>query len=352
MLPGHLGRPQRSGVSTGTALVPAVAIFLAGAGVSLAMSWLLVSRLERIGERLGLSEALLGMVAALAADAPEISAAVSAMIAHQQRVGVGVVLGSNVFNLAALLGLGAVVAGQIALHRRVVALEGAVGLWMAAVSICALAGLIGPQAGLVLVLLVLLPYAWLSALRAPHRTRVRIPPPVRRWLAEALREEEQEEGPALHPAPGRPSDALSALTGVVALVTVVIASVAMERAATSLGTRLAVPGIVTGGIVLAAITSLPNAVTAVYLARRGRGAATLSEAMNSNSLNVAFGLFLPAAIAGLATGGSATLVATWYGAMTLTVLALAYARRGLTRLTGTLVIAAYLAFVAILVTTA
>jgi cation:H+ antiporter len=323
-----------------------------GAAFSLAASTILVIRIERLGERLGLTEAMLGLVAALAADAPEITSAAAALARGQHAVGVGVVLGSNVFNLAALLGLGAVVAGQIALHRRVVALEGAVGLWMAAVSICALAGLIGPWTGLILVLLVLLPYAWLSALRAPHRTRVRIPPRVRGWLAEALHEEEQEEGPALHPAPGRPSDVMSAVTGVIALVTVVIASVAMEHAATSLGSRLAVPGLVTGGIVLAAITSLPNAVTAVYLARRGRGAATLSEAMNSNTLNVAFGLFLPAAIAGLATGGSAALVATWYAAMTLAVLALAYLHHGLTRLTGALIIAAYLAFVAILVTTA
>lgn len=47
---------------------------LLAAAVSLSTSWLLVSRLERIGARVGLSEALLGMVAALAADAPEITA--------------------------------------------------------------------------------------------------------------------------------------------------------------------------------------------------------------------------------------------------------------------------------------
>ena len=143
-----------------------------GAAFSLAASAILVIRIERLGERLKLTEAMLGLVAALAADAPEITSAATALARGQHAVGVGVVLGSNVFNLAALLGLGAVVAGRIALHRRVVALEGAVGLWMAAVSICALAGLIGPRTGLVLVLLVLLPYAWLSALRAPHRTRV------------------------------------------------------------------------------------------------------------------------------------------------------------------------------------
>ena len=328
----------------------ALAALVVGAAFSLAASAVLVVRIERLGERFGLTEAMLGLVAALAADAPEITTAAAALAHGQRAVGVGVVLGSNVFNLAALLGLGAVVAGRIALHRRVVVLEGAVGLWMAAVSICALAGVIGPRAGLALVLLVLLPYAWLSALRAPHRTRVRLPPAVRRWLAQALSEEELEEGPALHPAPARPRDWVSALTGAVALVVVVAASLVMERAATSLGTRLAVPGIVTGGIVLAAITSLPNAVTAVYLARRGRGAATLSEAMNSNTLNVAFGLFLPAAVTGLATGGSAGVVATWYAAMTVALLALAFARRGLTRPAGVLVIAAYAAFVATLAT--
>jgi cation:H+ antiporter len=317
-----------------------------GAAFSLAASTVLVTRIERLGERFGLTEAMLGLVAALAADAPEITSATAALAHGQRAVGVGVVLGSNVFNLAALLGLGAVVAGRIALHRRVVVLEGAVGLWMAAVSVCALAGLVGPAPGLALVLLVLLPYAWLSALRAPHRTRVRLPPRVRGWLAEALAEEELEEGPALHPPAARPGDALSALTGVIALVAVVAASLAMERAATSAGTRLAIPGIVTGGIVLAAITSLPNAVTAVYLARRGRGAATLSEAMNSNTLNVAFGLFLPAALTGLATGGSSTVVAAWYAALTLGVLAVAYVRRGLTRPAGALVIAAYAVFVA------
>ena len=80
-----------------------VPAFLVGALVSLAVSWVLVSRLERVGERLGLSEALLGIVAALAADAPEVTAAVAAIAGHQQRLGAGVVIGSNVFNLAAFL---------------------------------------------------------------------------------------------------------------------------------------------------------------------------------------------------------------------------------------------------------
>src|SRR6266404_978261 len=108
-------------------------LFAAAVVVSLAASWLLVSRLERLGERAGFSEAWLGLVAALAADAPEITSAVTALARGQASVGAGVIIGSNVFNLAALLGLAAVVAGRIAFHRRVVLLAGVPGVWVAVV---------------------------------------------------------------------------------------------------------------------------------------------------------------------------------------------------------------------------
>ncbi|MBV9448506.1 MAG: hypothetical protein JO345_21690 [Streptosporangiaceae bacterium] len=62
-------------------------LFVAGVGVSLAASWLLVSRLERLAERAGFSEAWLGLVAALAADAPEITSAVTALTRGRASVG-------------------------------------------------------------------------------------------------------------------------------------------------------------------------------------------------------------------------------------------------------------------------
>ena len=88
----------------------------------------------------------------------------------------------------------------------------------------------------------------------------------------------------------------------------------MERSASELGARFAVPQVITGAIVLAAVTSLPNAVAAVFLARRGQGAATLSEALNSNTLNVLAGLLIPAVIIGGASLGGALRTAIWYGA--------------------------------------
>jgi cation:H+ antiporter len=134
-----------------------------------------------------------------------------------------------------------------------------------------------------------------------------------------------------------------------ALIMVATASIAMEQAATALGGRFAVPGIVTGGLVLAVVTSLPNAVSAVYLAVRGRGAAVLSIALNSNAINVTGGLLVPASLTGLGPrSGQGTLAAGWYAGLTVLALAFAYRGRGLSRAPGTVIIAGYLAFVAAL----
>jgi cation:H+ antiporter len=167
-----------------------IVIFVAGALTSLSASWILVSRLERVGARLGMTEALLGMMAALAADAPEITASVTALAGHQARIGAGVTIGSNVFNLAALLGLSALVAGRIDLHRRVVALDGVVATWIALVCLAVVVGTIGPFAGLDLALLVFLPY--LVFLGVPHDRLLRLHVPRRwvTWLREAILESE------------------------------------------------------------------------------------------------------------------------------------------------------------------
>jgi cation:H+ antiporter len=320
----------------------AAVTFVAGSACSLAAAWVLVSRIERTGNRLGFTEAMLGLVAAVAADAPEITSAVSALLGHQPEIGSGVVVGSNVFNLAALVGLGAVVAGSVVLHRRAVVLTGAISLWIAAVCVATVCGVLPVGVAVALVFAVLVPYAALAASRRTHAGGGR----VRCWLRSAMTDEELELKVAHAPGAHRGDLAV----GLGALVVVVVASVAMERAASTLGTRLDVPAIVTGAVVLAAVTSLPNAVAAVYLARRGRGAAMLSTALNSNALNVAFGLLLPAAFVGLGpVTGQQVMISVWYAGLTAVVLVCAYRFEGLRRGIGILILLAYAVFAVTLI---
>ncbi len=318
---------------------------VAGTVLSLATSWVLVSRLERLGERFGFSEALLGILAALSANAPEITSAFTAVLHDQRSIGIGVILGSNVFNLAALLGLGALVAGHIRLHRKVVLFGGTVAIAIAALAVLVVVGALAPGVGLGASLAVLVPYTVVAASPRWLRNPAVLARPAG-WLLEAVHEEEQELAGAIDTARGTGKDAIVAT---VALVVVVAASVVMERGASHLGRHFGIPDIVLGAVLLAAATSIPNAVAAIHLARRGRGSAVLSEALNSNTLNVVIGLLLPATVIGLAAPSpGSTLVAVWVAVLTAIALVLAYRHRGVTAAAGGLIIVAYLALVGLL----
>ena len=200
-------------------------------------------------------------------------------------------------------------------------------------------------AGLAVVLAVFVPVALLGADES-ILGQLRLPMKWTAWITAAIVEEESELEEAIHPRRGTANDAWTAGT---ALAVVLVASVAMEKGATSLGGHFGVPEITIGGLVLAAVTSLPNVVSAIYLARRGRGAATLNTTLNSNSLNVTAGLLIPATVIGLArSSDSGLLVAGWYVGLTALTLVFAYAGHGLRRTGGGLMIAAYALFVVVL----
>ncbi len=130
---------------------------------TVASSIVLARELDRLGERLGFSEALLGIVTAIGADAPEIASAVTAIVAGHEDTGVGVVVGSNVFNLAGLLGLSALIAGPVRIHKHGLALTGGVAVLVALVGALVAVGTLPGVVGLLIALLVLVPYLVLSS---------------------------------------------------------------------------------------------------------------------------------------------------------------------------------------------
>src|SRR5947208_8757644 len=111
-------------------MTPALAapLFVASISLILLASAVFARRLDHIGLRLGLPETLLGLLTALAADAPEVSAAVAALVKGEHETGVGVVVGSNVFNLAAMVGSSALVCGLVRLRREALVVEGVVAV--------------------------------------------------------------------------------------------------------------------------------------------------------------------------------------------------------------------------------
>jgi cation:H+ antiporter len=306
-----------------------------------AASVVLARDLDRIGQRLGFSEALLGMVTALGADAPEIAAAVAAVVAGHEDTGVGVVVGSNVFNLAALLGVSALIAGRVRIHRHGLFLNGGVAIVVAIIGAFVAIDLLPGGVGLALALVVLAPYVVVSALH--ERAHSRLPASLREAVAEEQRDARRDEF-------SPPATRLDALAVVPALAAVVGGAYGMVAAAQSLGDRFDVSDIVLGALVLAALTSIPNLIAAVRLARHGRGAACVSEALNSNNANILVGLCVPALILGFGSAsGIETFAALWMVGMTVIAVTLGFGG-GLTRREGGAIVALYVAFAVVVAT--
>jgi cation:H+ antiporter len=310
-------------------------LFLTSLAVTLTAAAFFARRLDRVGLHLGLPETVLGLLTALAADAPEVSSAVAALAKGKPGVGVGVVVGSNVFNLAAMVGLGAILCGGIRIRREALAVEGAVGLAVTVIVGALLLTLLGPWPTLALLAAVLLPYIALLAL-GPARA----PRPLLGFFGERHR-------PDHRLAPGE-TVLVPALTLLPAIVVIVVGSTGMVDAAVSLAHRWSIPDVIVGTIVLAVLTSIPNAYTAARLAFQGRGSAVVSETFNSNTVNLVFGVALPSLFVELgATGALARFDVGWLLLTTAVVIALLARRAGVRRSGGLAILALYAVFVAV-----
>ena len=133
-----------------------------------------------------------------------------------------------------------------------------------------------------------------------------------------------------------------------ALAIIVAGSFGMVEAALRLAHRWSVPDVIVGIVVLAILTSLPNAFTAARLAFQGRGSALVSETLNSNTVNLAFGVSIPAFF--IALGSTSALTGfdlAWLLLMTSVVLLLLARPRGVGRSEGVAILLLYAVFVAV-----
>jgi len=321
---------------------PAVAVplFLVSLAVTLAAARLFARRLDRLGVRFGFPEALIGLLTAVAADGPNVSSALFALIKGAHDVGVGVLVGSNTFQLAAMIGMSALIAGAVRVPRETVLLEGVVGLIITVLATVVLLRWLSPAVTVLLSLLVVLPY--LALVVGGQRLSERPGSKLRR-LAHALHE---------HPGPEQPADTSTNPTHhllaliVLDVVLIVAGSAGMVEAALSLGGDWHIPNTVLGVLILAPLTSLPNAATAIRLGLAGRGAALVGETFNSNSINLGVGVIAPSLFVTFAALSSVDkLQLGFLLVMTVAAVGLLARHDGMGRPAATVLVILYFAFV-------
>jgi cation:H+ antiporter len=326
------------------ALALAAPLFVVSLAVTLVAARLFARRLDALGLRLGFPEALTGLLTALAADGPEISSALFALAKGAHGVSVGVLVGSNAFNLAAMIGVSGLLAGCVRLSRDTLALEGVVGVAITAIGAALLLGWLSPSLAAVAAACFIVPYLLLviggSELLAhmwgSEHTVTRV--------AHAL-----EQRPPADTEREPSSRATHHLLALIALdvVVIVAGSAGMVQSALTLGARWHISDAVLGMLILAPLTSIPNAITGVRLGLAGRGAALVGEAFNSNSLNMGAGVIVPSLLVTFAAlSATAKLQLAWLFAMTIVTLAMLASRRGMGRMGAALLIVLYIAFAA------
>lgn len=287
---------------------------------------------------------IIGLLTALAADGPEVSSAVAALSKGAHEAGVGVIVGSNAFNLAAMVGLSALLAGRVHLGRETLILEGSAGLAVTAIGIALLLGGLSAILAVVLLACVLGPYLTV-VVAGPRLATLRVPRLVNRVIVGAV--EQGEHSPSPHAGMHFATHRQVALMAV-DVVLIVLGSVGMVQAALSLGERWGIGPALIGALVLGPLTSLPNALTGVRLGLASRGAALVTEALNSNTINLVAGVAVPSLFVTLTANSAAErLDLALLAAMTVVTLALLRHPRGMRRPGGAAVIGLYVVFAVI-----
>ena len=322
-------------MSTGLALL----IFAVSLAATLFAASVFAERLDVLGHRLQLPEALIGVLTAAGADAPELSSAVVALAQGSHAVGVGVVVGSNVFNIAAMLGLSAVVVGRVRLAPEALALEGGVALLITVIVGLLVFGVLPAWATVLLVVLVLVPYGIVVSVAEgdrPKRLSLRQWRHLRRSLGGTDRRQPVARREVLGPMLVIPP----------AVAAIVLGSIGMVHSALTLADRWGLPDAVVGAVLLAVLTSLPNAYTGIRLGRARRGAALVSETMNSNTINLVGGVAVPALFVGFGHRFSGLLAVdvAWLLAATGVTVALLWRPGGLRRGGGAILVASWVGF--------
>jgi cation:H+ antiporter len=323
-----------------------VAVFFSYLILSIISSFVLSRGINRIGIRLNLAPGMFGLVTALAADTPEISSAIVALMGGQRDLGLSVVFGSNIFNLAAVIGLSAIVSGGLHISRSRLILNGAAGiLILGAVAMLLLISL-NPWITIALTAAVFIPYTFLAGL---HPTFIQNFVPsgwLRDTLSEVLNPGQADEHDDRDKQAAKSDLGMSMLSSVLAVAAIVFSSRGIVISAVSLARHWKIEHHIVGVLVLATLTGIPNVTTAVRLALKRRGAVVVSEGLNSNTLNLLAGVCLPAVVLGLGAPSRLTVFTVWWlVGMTVVALALTSFQEKLGRWGGVCLLALYLVFI-------
>lgn len=313
-------------------LLDLVLFVLGLAGLVAGAEWL-VGGAARMAAKLGVSSFVVGLtLVSFGTSAPELVVSGLASYRGNGALAVGNVLGSNVANIALILGIAALIRG-IDVRRELLVRDIPIMIGVTIlVPLLGLSGSISRWEGVVL-LVIFVAYVTHVA-RMAHRESGRGMP----LGGDAAELDESERRGSLR------KDALIAFVGLVVLA---VGAHLLVQSAVSVATALNVPEVVIGLTLVAFGTSLPELAASVSAARRNEGEIVIGNIVGSNIFNVALILGIGALVRPLPISEAVLRVdAPVVIALSILLLPMAFWGKRIARWEGGLLCAGYAAFIA------
>lgn len=316
-------------------------------------------RLETISDLFDLSPGLLSLLGALGANIPNYVASFVAVASGQFVVGLGIILGSNIYNMAIILGISTFASKAqqgIALTRTAAQDVRVVAAYTLAIMLTTLfaVGLLSWRTGgatlplsipvtVVLLATNLLSLGLFCMLAFHSLQRVPHGHPVTETPTAFI-----DEADPLPSGKRRMAATRSLGEAALALVLALGGVIVMVQTGQAFAVDIHLSQAILGLVVLAVATSLPNTVVAFTLAQTDRASACVEEVLSSNSINATLGIALPLLLWQHIHPDPVLLFpdALLMVALTLTAL-IGALRQRVSRLTGFLLVLVYVSWVVV-----
>lgn len=246
-------------------------LFVAGLVFLIVGAEALVRGASRLAAALGITPLVVGLtVVALGTSSPELAVSTKAALSGQASIGLGNVVGSNIFNVLFILGLSALVA-PLVVAQQLVRLDVPLMIVLSSiVLLLSLDGVLGRADGGFLVA-GLAVYVWFLV-RESRRERVEVTEEYAREFAVGS---SRKIGAAVD---------VGLVVGGLALL--VLGSRWLVDSASAFAMHLGVSELVVGLTIVAAGTSLPEVVTSIVAALRGERDIAVGNVVGSNIFNI------------------------------------------------------------------
>lgn len=333
-------------------LIIYIILLLASLIIVIKSADLFVDSLVEVGESLGISQIILGVTAsAIGTSLPEFGSAMIAIFSGNPDIGVGVVIGSNIWNIAGILGISSLTAGYIYVKQEELKRDGLMTL-LTAVILLIFMILFNDITRVVGVILVVVYIVYLYILIRSQRDKSN---PENSGGDEHSKESKsnvisdtQGKGQiqveeVIGSGRSRNKNIMISLAGLAGLI---IGSRLLVYSGVEIGALTGVPQIIMGLFALAIGTSMPELVVTLRSAMKKMHSLSIGTVLGSNIFNILIGIGIPSLFMNIPVDKLAvSFDAPVMIGVTALLILLSYRKSKLSRIGGAVLVSVYVVYI-------